>query len=139
MLGRILMTEDTDFGELVIRRRLTISGVILLELDRLSNAAEAQQAGEVIATLVEALEGKSHRDRAGPFSSAPATGLMHCCDACSAIGSLALAMSAMRRSAGRAGVMGVPPAGQAFDALDHETASSCAAAATFGSYAITRR
>ena len=39
--GCILITEDRDFGELVIRQRLSVRGVILLELDRLSNAAEA--------------------------------------------------------------------------------------------------
>jgi predicted nuclease of predicted toxin-antitoxin system len=37
----ILLTEDRDFGELVIRQRLDVRGVILLGLDRLSNAAEA--------------------------------------------------------------------------------------------------
>jgi predicted nuclease of predicted toxin-antitoxin system len=37
----ILMTEDRDFEELVIRQHLGVRGVILLELNRLSNAAEA--------------------------------------------------------------------------------------------------
>ena len=41
--GRILITEDRDFGELVVRQRLEIQGVVLLELDRLSNAAEADR------------------------------------------------------------------------------------------------
>jgi len=36
----ILITEDRDFGELVVRQRLGVRGMILLELDRLSNAAE---------------------------------------------------------------------------------------------------
>jgi predicted nuclease of predicted toxin-antitoxin system len=39
--SRILITEDRDFGELIIRQRLGVRGMILLELDRLSNAAEA--------------------------------------------------------------------------------------------------
>ncbi|HEY7297922.1 MAG TPA: DUF5615 family PIN-like protein [Xanthobacteraceae bacterium] len=34
--GCILITEDRDFGEMVIRQRLRVSGVVLLELDRLS-------------------------------------------------------------------------------------------------------
>jgi len=39
--GRILITEDRDFGELLIRQCLLAAGVILLELDRLSGEAEA--------------------------------------------------------------------------------------------------
>ena len=38
---RVLITEDRDFGEMVVRQRLGVRGVVLLELDRLSNAAEA--------------------------------------------------------------------------------------------------
>lgn len=47
---RILITEDRDFGELLIRQRQNVQGVILLELDRLSNEAEA----ELVATVVSA-------------------------------------------------------------------------------------
>jgi len=47
--GRILITEDRDFGELVIRQRLRVHGLILLELDRLSNATEADAVAEVIS------------------------------------------------------------------------------------------
>jgi len=45
--GCVLITEDRDFGELVIRQRLDVRGMILLELDRLSNAAEADVVVEV--------------------------------------------------------------------------------------------
>jgi predicted nuclease of predicted toxin-antitoxin system len=38
---RVLITEDRDFGEMVIRQRLGVRGMILLELDRLSSMAEA--------------------------------------------------------------------------------------------------
>ena len=38
----IVITEDRDFGEMVIRQRLGVCGLILLELDRLSNAAQAE-------------------------------------------------------------------------------------------------
>jgi predicted nuclease of predicted toxin-antitoxin system len=31
--GRILITEDRDFGELVIRQRLVVDGIVLLELE----------------------------------------------------------------------------------------------------------
>ena len=43
---RVLITEDRDFGELVVRQRLGVSGVMLLELDRLSSAAEAARVTE---------------------------------------------------------------------------------------------
>jgi predicted nuclease of predicted toxin-antitoxin system len=46
--GRILVTEDRDFGELVVRQRLRVRGIILLELDRLSNAAEAELVAETV-------------------------------------------------------------------------------------------
>jgi predicted nuclease of predicted toxin-antitoxin system len=54
---RILITEDRDFGELVVRQRLQVRGVILLELDRLSNAAEAERVSQVVATHRDRLEG----------------------------------------------------------------------------------
>jgi predicted nuclease of predicted toxin-antitoxin system len=55
--GCILITEDRDFGELVIRQRVTVSGVILLELDRLSNDAEANAVVEVVLSHPEKLAG----------------------------------------------------------------------------------
>jgi predicted nuclease of predicted toxin-antitoxin system len=53
----ILITEDHDFGELVIRQRLRVRGLILLELDRLSNTAEAQAVAEVVSKHAEKLLG----------------------------------------------------------------------------------
>lgn len=55
--GCILITEDRDFGELVIRQRLGVRGIVLLELDRLSNAAEAAMVAEVISLHDEKLPG----------------------------------------------------------------------------------
>src|SRR3954453_16909310 len=55
--GCVLITEDRDFGELVIRQRLAIRGVILLELDRLSNAAEADAVADVVSTHADRLLG----------------------------------------------------------------------------------
>ena len=46
---RILITEDRDFGEMVIRQRLGLRGMILLELDRLSNPREADTVAEVVS------------------------------------------------------------------------------------------
>src|SRR5215469_10333266 len=54
---RILITEDRDLGELVIRQRLEVCGMILLELDRLSNAAEAEAIADVISTHADKLPG----------------------------------------------------------------------------------
>jgi predicted nuclease of predicted toxin-antitoxin system len=48
--GRVLISEDRDFGEMVIRQRLSIPGIVLLELDRLSNATEAAAVAEVVST-----------------------------------------------------------------------------------------
>jgi predicted nuclease of predicted toxin-antitoxin system len=55
--GRILITEDRDFGELVIRQRLGVGGVVLLELDRLSNAREADTVAEIVSAQAERLVG----------------------------------------------------------------------------------
>jgi predicted nuclease of predicted toxin-antitoxin system len=55
--GCILITEDHDFGELVIRQRLGVRGMILLELDRLSNAAEADLVAAVVAAHADKLSG----------------------------------------------------------------------------------
>ena len=46
----ILITEDRAFGELVIRQQLGVRGMILLELDRLSDVAEADAVAEAMPT-----------------------------------------------------------------------------------------
>lgn len=55
--GRIVLTEDRDFGELVVRQRLKVDGIILLELDRLSNEAEADLVAATVAAHLEKLSG----------------------------------------------------------------------------------
>jgi|SRR5579864_1055185 len=47
---RVLITEDRDFGELVVRQRFGIRGMILLQLDRLSHKAEADLVAETVST-----------------------------------------------------------------------------------------
>lgn len=54
---RVLITEDRDFGELVIRQRLKVRGIILLELDRLPSAAEAERVAEVVRIHASKLTG----------------------------------------------------------------------------------
>ena len=44
---RILVTEDRDFGEMIVRRRFEAPGVVLLELDRLSSDQEAERVVKV--------------------------------------------------------------------------------------------
>lgn len=53
----ILITEDRDFGELVIRQRLPLPGLVLLELDRLSNRAEADAVADSISAHHDRLIG----------------------------------------------------------------------------------
>jgi predicted nuclease of predicted toxin-antitoxin system len=55
--GRVLVTEDRDFGELVVRQQLKTRGVILLELDRLTSAAEAELVAEVVCNHATRLTG----------------------------------------------------------------------------------
>ncbi len=45
--GALLITADKDFGELVFRRRLVHSGVLLLRLAGLTNPTKAEIVAEV--------------------------------------------------------------------------------------------
>jgi predicted nuclease of predicted toxin-antitoxin system len=58
---RVLITEDRNFGEFVVRQRLKVCGVILLELDRLPSAAEAG----LVAEIVRIHGGRAYRQSAG--------------------------------------------------------------------------
>lgn len=53
-LGRILVTEDKDFGDLVVRKRLPARGVILLRATPTSAADAARVADRVISALAQA-------------------------------------------------------------------------------------
>jgi len=53
--GRILITEDRDFGEMVIRQKLDVGGVMLLEMDRLSAISEADRIVEIVASHTDRL------------------------------------------------------------------------------------
>jgi len=54
---RVLITEDQDFGELIVRQRLGVDGIVLLELDRLSSTAEADRVVAVIMGNQDKLAG----------------------------------------------------------------------------------
>jgi len=53
----VLLTADTDFGELVFRQRLVHSGVVLLRLAGLPNATKAEIVAEVCRTRTAELMG----------------------------------------------------------------------------------
>jgi predicted nuclease of predicted toxin-antitoxin system len=55
--GRILITGDRDFGEMVVRQRLKLRGVLLLELDRLPNAMRADTVAQLVSAHAERLAG----------------------------------------------------------------------------------
>lgn len=56
---RILITEDRDFGELVVRRRRDLVGLVLIELDRLTNANAAERVVSVMSNMGTALRDMS--------------------------------------------------------------------------------
>src|SRR5205809_1940685 len=69
---RVLITEDRDFGELVVRQRLKVRGIILLELDRVPNVAEAELVAEMVRIHASKLTGnlmvvESARVRVSPL------------------------------------------------------------------------
>ena len=53
----VLITEDRDFGDLVVRRGLPVAAILLLELDKLSNAAEADRVFAVVTEERDTIEG----------------------------------------------------------------------------------
>ncbi len=57
-MGAVLITDDLDFGELVFRRRLVTSGVLLLRLAGMSCAEKSAILNMVIAKHGEELPGR---------------------------------------------------------------------------------
>jgi predicted nuclease of predicted toxin-antitoxin system len=55
--GYVLITKDDDFGELVIRHKRKVSGLILLQLDRLSKTARDDRAADAIFAGVAQFDG----------------------------------------------------------------------------------
>jgi predicted nuclease of predicted toxin-antitoxin system len=54
---RILITEDRDFGELVIRQCPDDRGIVLRELDRSSNVVEADLVRAIVVANADRLTG----------------------------------------------------------------------------------
>ena len=55
--GYIVLTEDRDFGELVVRQQLPSNGLVLFELHELSLGGKTTRIVEVISARGMALEG----------------------------------------------------------------------------------
>jgi predicted nuclease of predicted toxin-antitoxin system len=75
--GRILLTEDTDFGELAVRLGLPTHGVVRVDLKSLAKAAQAARLIEAFTGLGAAVEGalvtiEPTRTRVRRIGSSPA-------------------------------------------------------------------
>ncbi len=55
--NRVLLTEDTDFGDLIVRFGLRTHGVVRLDLNSLSREARAQRALHALTQLGESVRG----------------------------------------------------------------------------------
>lgn len=55
--GRVLLTEDTDFGELTMRLGLPAVGIVRIELMALKRAARAERAVAALRQLGEQVHG----------------------------------------------------------------------------------
>jgi predicted nuclease of predicted toxin-antitoxin system len=53
----VVLTEDTDFGDLVMRQHLPSAGIILLRLSGIARAAQPDFTAQAIATHAAALPG----------------------------------------------------------------------------------
>jgi predicted nuclease of predicted toxin-antitoxin system len=56
-LGAIILTEDTDFGELVMREGLPSAGVVLLRLSGLARSLQPNYIAQTLATNSTAIDG----------------------------------------------------------------------------------
>jgi predicted nuclease of predicted toxin-antitoxin system len=55
-LGAIILTEDTDFGELVMREGLPSAGVVLLRLSGLARSLQPDYIAQTLATHSTAID-----------------------------------------------------------------------------------
>jgi predicted nuclease of predicted toxin-antitoxin system len=56
-LGALVVTEDTDFGELVMRQHLPSAGVILLRLSGLARGAQPDYVAQMLIVHAASLAG----------------------------------------------------------------------------------
>jgi predicted nuclease of predicted toxin-antitoxin system len=55
--GRILLTEDYDFGELCVRLGLPTRGVVIVSVKKLSAVSQGARVAQSLATLGNRVEG----------------------------------------------------------------------------------
>ena len=56
--GRLLLTEDKDFGDLVFRRGQQVPGIVLLRVDPAMHALKSQRLDAAISRFGEGLFGR---------------------------------------------------------------------------------
>jgi predicted nuclease of predicted toxin-antitoxin system len=72
--GRLLLTEDKDFGDLVFGHGRQVPGIILLRVDASLSALKARRLDATIARFGESLFGRYVTVEAARFRSRPLRG-----------------------------------------------------------------
>jgi predicted nuclease of predicted toxin-antitoxin system len=75
--GRIILTEDKEFSDLVVRKGYAVVGLVLLELPRLSPSAQAMRVSAALIEVGLQLQGsvvviEPGRMRSRPLPARPA-------------------------------------------------------------------
>lgn len=55
--GAVIVTEDNDFGELVMRQRLPSAGILLLRLSGMERALQPTYVAQMVATYAATIPG----------------------------------------------------------------------------------
>jgi predicted nuclease of predicted toxin-antitoxin system len=69
--GRLLLTEDKDFGDLVFRRGGQVPGIVLLRIDPSMHALKSQRLEAAISRFGDALLGRYMTIEEARFRSRP--------------------------------------------------------------------
>jgi predicted nuclease of predicted toxin-antitoxin system len=69
--GRLLLTEDKDFGELVFRRSRLVPGVVLLRVDPVMRSLKEERLAAAIARFGDGLLGRYMIVEEARFRSRP--------------------------------------------------------------------
>ena len=69
--GRLLLTEDKDFGDLVFRRGGQVPGIVLLRIDPTMHALKSRRLDAAIARFAEGLFGRYMTVEEARFRSRP--------------------------------------------------------------------
>ena len=69
--GRLLLTEDKDFGDLVFRRGGRVPGIVLLRIDQAMHALKSRRLDAVIGRFGDRLFGRYMTVEEARFRSRP--------------------------------------------------------------------